>query len=150
MIFYDPRLNVAMRPFDFKRGIDNLSPELRGEMEVTIYAPRTRQRGESCCVTDAEGRHWCFKVIRNIKLNGHAKCFVLWRDVHREGDYTSKDLFHIDGKHICGSTTKGSTGSKVSQILIYIIVFIASCSRGIIAPRMTRGSSVICMGTWQK
>ena len=100
--FYDPRLNVAMRSFDFKRGIDNLSPELRGEMEVTIYAPRTRQRGESCCVTDAEGRHWCFKVIRNIKLNGHAKCFVCCGDMcNVKVYYTSKDSFHVDGKHIC-------------------------------------------------
>ena len=71
-------------------------------MEVTIYAPRTRQRGESCCVTDAEGRHWCFKVIRNIKLNGHAKCFVCGGDTcNMKAYYTSKDSFQVDGKHIC-------------------------------------------------
>ena len=77
-------------------------PELRGEMDVTIFTPRTRRQAESCCITDADGRHWCFKSIKNIKLNGHAKCFVCCGErCNVKVYYTAKDSFHVDGKHVC-------------------------------------------------
>ena len=101
MRFFDPRLNVAVRPFDFKRGIDNLGPELFGEMEVAIYPPRTRRRGESCCVMDVEGRRWRYKVTKNnIKLKVTRNVLLIVAMCNAKVYYTTKDSFHVEGKHI--------------------------------------------------
>ena len=53
-------------------------------------------------MTDAEGRHWCFKQIKNIKLNGYAKCFVCSGPLcNVKLYYTSHDAFLVVGSHVC-------------------------------------------------
>ena len=53
-------------------------------------------------MTDAEGRHWCFKLIKNIKLNGYAKCFVCsGPHCNVKVYYTTHDAFLVVGNHVC-------------------------------------------------
>ena len=76
--------------------------EQHDRMDVMLFRPRTPKRVETCCVTDAEGRHWCFKAIKNIKLNGYAKCFVCSGPLcNVKVYYTSHDEFRVVGSHVC-------------------------------------------------
>ena len=80
----------------------NVPVERQGRMNVMLFRPRTPKRGEACCVTDAEGRHWCFKLIKNIKLNGYAKCFVCsGPHCNVKVYYTTHDAFLVVGNHVC-------------------------------------------------
>ena len=53
-------------------------------------------------MTDAEGHHWRFKLIKNIKLNGYAKCFVCsGPHCNVKVYYTTHDAFLVVGNHVC-------------------------------------------------
>ena len=68
--------------------------ERRPWMDVRLFGPHTSKRGGACCVTGAEGRHWRFKLIKNIKLNVYAKCFFCSGPLcNVKLYYTSHDVF---------------------------------------------------------